>query len=104
MRAAPILPGTTSNIATSSTSGSAGKTTPKPSATELSSCHSAAAGALATNDAKHKAIKRSFGLLWSEDGPDDLWMHQLPLECTGTPRTHRHMGYTETHDNAASGE
>ena len=58
-----VLPGTTSNIATSSTSGSAGKTTPKPSETELNSFHSAAAGPLTTSAARTKAIKRIFGLL-----------------------------------------
>src|SRR6516165_383647 len=75
----------TSNIATSSTSGSAGKTTPKPSATELSSFHSAAAGPLTISAASTKAIKRIFGLLLSEDGP------RRPLRAQASSGMHRRV-------------
>src|SRR6516165_9754500 len=85
MCAASILPGVTSNIATSSTSGSAGKTTPKPSATELSSFHSAAAGPLTISAASTKAIKRIFGLLLSEDGPG------RPLRAQASSGMHRRV-------------
>src|SRR5262249_31074967 len=64
--------------------GSSGKTTPKPSATELSSFHSAAAGQLMTSDAMIKVIKRIFDLLLNNNG----------LENCAKLWTHRQMGFS----------
>jgi hypothetical protein len=70
-------------------SGSAGKTTPKPSATELSSFHSAAAGPLMTIAGTTKAIKRIFDLLLSEDGPRRPLAHDGISEGLASNLSHR---------------